>query len=113
MKCLKCGDEIPEGTTHYCGVVPRVIGRATVIMSSGLEESLGHRPTLKEAQEIVGGDIELYHIKGTKQTLVLNEEGKLQNLPVNKKASYFFSSPGARQVFVGNVIVLEGWSTVA
>lgn len=88
------------------------MGRAMIIMSSGLEKSLGHKPTLKEAQDIVGGNIELYHIKGTKQTLVLNEEGKLQNLPVNKKASYFFSSPDTRQTFVGNVIVLEGWRTV-
>lgn len=25
MKCLKCGVKIPEGTTHHCGIVPRVV----------------------------------------------------------------------------------------
>jgi len=25
MVCPKCGDEIPEGTIHHCGIVPRVI----------------------------------------------------------------------------------------
>jgi len=23
--CPRCGDKIPEGTTHRCGIVPRVV----------------------------------------------------------------------------------------
>lgn len=88
------------------------MGRATVIMSSGLEKPLDHRPTLKEAQEIVGGFIELYRVKGTKLTLVLNKDGKRLNLPYNEKASYHFAPLITPTRFVGNVIVLEGWKTV-
>lgn len=84
------------------------MGKATVIKVDGTEEVLDHRPSLKEAQEIVGGYIELLPIKGQRLTLVLNEEGKLQGLPLNKRASELFKP----WTLVGNVIVLEGWQTV-
>ena len=25
MKCLKCGSEVPKGTTHRCGIVPKAV----------------------------------------------------------------------------------------
>ena len=88
------------------------MSKATIIMSSGLEKPLNHRPSLKEAQDIVGGCVELYRVKGTKLTLVFNEDGRRLNLPANEKASYYFAPPITPNKFVGNVIVLEGWRTV-
>ena len=84
------------------------MGKATIIKVDGTEQELDHRPTLKEAQEIVGGYIELLPLRKTKLTLVLNEEGKLHGLLRNDRASTIFKP----WELVGNVIVLEGWKTV-
>ncbi len=88
------------------------MGKATILMSSGLEKPLNHRPTMKEAQDIVGGHIELHHVKGTRYTLVLNEDGIMLHLRINSKASYYFTAPVAPHIFYGDIIVLEGWKTV-
>ena len=63
-------------------------------------------PTLKEAQEIVGGLIEIvpydYHkIKDT--DLIVNEEGLIHGLELNVDAKEFCKIPLA-----GNVLVLKG-----
>lgn len=83
------------------------MGKATIIRVDGSEEVLDHKPTLKEAQEIVGGFIELLKVPHN-ITLVLNEEGRIFSLPKNERASRLFSPWN----LVGNVIVLEGWRTV-
>ena len=57
--------------------------------------------TLKEAQDFVGGYIEII-VKGDVQ-IVVNEEGLLHRLPENTFASIFASQP-----LVGNVLVLAG-----
>ena len=41
-------------------------------------------PTLEELQKLVGGYIEVYDVDSMQ--IVLNEEGRLIGLPVNKKA---------------------------
>lgn len=84
------------------------MGKATIVKVDGSEQALDHRPTLKEAQEIVGGYIELLPLRKSRLTLVLNEEGKLHGLPRNDRASAIF----APWELVGNVIVLQGWKTV-
>ena len=84
------------------------MGKATVIKADGTTLELDHRPTLKEAQTIVGGYIELLKLKGTRLTVVADEEGKIKNYPRNWRASGLFKP----WELVGDVIILEGWRTV-
>lgn len=88
---------------------------ATVIKADGTITRLDHRPTLEEAQEIVGGWVEFIHAQDvtSKQavTLVVNEEGRLRNFPTNWAATNEYWSP-LRAPLVGNVIVLTGWRTL-
>ena len=72
-------------------------------------EELDHRPSLKEAQKIVGGYIEL--VKSTldaNKTLVVNEDGFPLGLKPNPGASELY----LHSIILGDVIVLEGWRTV-
>ena len=43
--------------------------------------------SLSELSEIVGGYIEIIHTLDRKNIIVLNEEGKILQLPINKKAT--------------------------
>lgn len=87
------------------------MNKATIIRVDGTEEQLDHKPTLEEAQKIVGGWIELVKVGGSK-TLVVDEEGKLKNKPTNKVITNIYGSEIYGGYIVGNVIVLEGWRTV-
>jgi len=87
------------------------MGKATVIKVDGTEQILDHRPTLKEAQDIVGGYIELVEV-GNNKTLVVDEEGKIKNKPTNKIVTNTYGSRIYGGYIVGDVIVLEGWKTV-
>jgi len=93
------------------------MGRATIVRVDGTTFELDHRPTLKEAQEIVGGYIELVKATGSwdyNVVLVVDEEGKLKDKPVNKPITsvYGHSIYGGIWEIVGDVIILEGWKTV-
>ncbi len=88
---------------------------ATIVRVDGTTEELDRRPTLVEAQQIVDGWIELVKARdhwGNSVTLVVDEEGKPKNKPVNKSVTAIYgpSIPGGH--VVGDVIVLEGWRTV-
>jgi len=83
------------------------MGSAYVLKFDGTRINLDHRPSLSEAQKIVGGYIEFVSLHN-KKTLVINEEGLLKGLPLNIEATaMYWHSP-----IVGDVIVLEGWKTV-
>jgi hypothetical protein len=62
--------------------------------------------TLQAKQEIVGGYIENVTIgeteKGARIAAIINEEGKLIDLPFNKRLIGF---KGAQDVLVGNIII--------
>ena len=58
------------------------------------------RPSLEQAQSIIGGWVEMIHV-GDMQVLV-DEEGLLKQLPINEKASDMFGRP-----LYGPVLVLE------
>ena len=58
-------------------------------------------PSLKEAQEIVGGYVERINLQSGDAMLV-NEEGLLQELPYNDKASFL-----ADRLVVGDVCVVK------
>lgn len=69
----------------------------------------GNRFTLKELQYYVGGYIELVHLNDN-QFLVINEEGKLHNLPFNKKATYLAHAAHcifASDYIVGDAVIIE------
>jgi hypothetical protein len=87
--------------------------RAVVYLADGNIRPLGHRPTLKEAQEIVGGYIELVPV-GHRTTLVVDEMGRLKNKPRNRVATNIYhqgNQLGSIDI-VGDVIILRGWRTV-
>lgn len=79
-------------------------------------KDLGHQPTLDEAQQIVEGYIQLLKAKDSKTgelvTLVVNEDGKPQELPVNLLATKLFGPSIYGGYLVGNIIVLKGWKSV-
>ena len=69
------------------------------------------RPTLKEAQEFVGGNVELVTLSNDRQLLV-NEDGIFEDLPINEEATSQVKryAPHAWMVggIRGNVIILQG-----
>ena len=67
-------------------------------------DTLETKPTLKQAQEIVGGLVEMVHSPNNPDVQVLvNEEGLLLDLPWNEEATKY-----AQTGIVGNAIVLKG-----
>lgn len=84
---------------------------AIIIRVNGTEEQLDHRPSLKEAQEIIGGYIELVKVGGNK-TLVVDEDGKIKMKPTNGVITDKYGGQIYGGYIVGDVIVLEGWKTV-
>lgn len=57
--------------------------------------------SLQELQDIVGGFIEIVHLPKRK-LMIVNEEGKLNGLPFNAKASELYPD-----VIVGDVLVCD------
>lgn len=55
---------------------------------------------LEELQAIVGGLIQIIEINDT-EIMVINEEGKLENLPLNEQATAIYQ----KQVYDGDFIV--------
>ena len=58
---------------------------------------------LKTMQAIVGGYIEIQKSKDGKYDIVMNEEGKLKSLPINKLATDLYDHPD--DYIVGDVII--------
>ena len=72
-------------------------------------------PTLEHLQKLVGGYIEVYYVN--KMQIVLNEEGVILNLPVNKKAMYYIEKDFNKHIKTGgfkistlrgDVVILKG-----
>lgn len=69
----------------------------------------GERFTLEELQGHVGGYIEIINLSADK-ALVINEEGKLLNLPLNQKATALAQFCGAifpSDYIVGDAVVIQ------
>jgi len=60
--------------------------------------------SLEELQKFVDGPIEILLTKD-QQTMIVNEEGRLRNLPVNMEATSLIKG----HIIVGNVLVCD-WS---
>ncbi len=78
--------------------------------------NLSDRPTLADAQKIIGGYIQFAPGKtelGHRVTLVVDEDGLAKGLLYNSRASALYSRACGRPMdIVGTAIVLEGWRTV-
>ena len=85
--------------------------QAVVFRVDGTKEELDHRPSLKEAQRIVGGYVELVKV-GNGITLVVDEEGLMKHKPLNKTATDLYRQRLHDDLIVGDVIALTGWRTV-
>lgn len=65
---------------------------------------------LEELQEVVGGYIQILPIYRTGEVMVVNEEGRLEHLPWNGKATTYAKQNNAifpNDYIVGNVLVCE------
>jgi hypothetical protein len=82
---------------------------ARFIKSNGIDMELvpekGTQFTLVELQDLVDGFIEIVPAKDGR-LIVINEEGKLKNLPVNQKASLLYKHAPA-DFIVGDVLVCD------
>jgi len=89
---------------------------ATIVRVSGETQNLTSRPTLAEAQNTVEGYIELVKARSKQDTrpvtLVVNEDGRSLNLPLNKVITEEYGQSIYQGYIVGDVIVLKGWQTV-
>lgn len=69
------------------------------------KKELFRKPTLKEAQEVVGGYVELVHPKVSPgYTLIVDEEGRMKGKPLNEMGCRLYGGD-----IVGDIIVLTGW----
>jgi hypothetical protein len=66
----------------------------------------GKRFMLTELQGLVGGNIEIVHVKMGGKVMIINEEGKLKDLPVNRKATDLYIY-GDNDVIVGDVLLMD------
>lgn len=77
-----------------------------VITTKGIrrEVDLSDKDTqLRTLQKLVGGYIECLYV-GDK-IMVVNEEGKLRGLPVNKRATEIALKNGINDIIVGDVVL--------
>lgn len=87
---------------------------ACVLHVDGTLTALDKRePTLEEMQKIVGGYIQMIEILFLNEPgqMIMHEEGKLNNLPVNHKATAIalsMSNISRDDYIVGDVIILMG-----
>lgn len=63
--------------------------------------------TVEELHALVGGWIEVLRLGRTGRWLIVNEEGRLRNLPVNNVASMVYAAVGGRDVIVGDAVIAE------
>ena len=65
--------------------------------------SIGDKPpTLEEAREFIGGHVEIVHAR-TGHQLIIDEEGALKGLPLNRTASQLYGGS-----IVGPAMILKG-----
>lgn len=87
------------------------MGTAIIVRVDGTKTPLQGRPSLKEAQGIVGGYIEFVKV-GKNITLVVDEEGRVKQKPINREITQRYGHLIYGGYIVGDVLVLEGWRTV-
>ena len=86
----------------------QVKAKGIKISTDGKSENITFKKefvSLQEMQEIVGGYIEFVYLPNN-LILVVNEEGKLNNYPVNETVTSFFM-PIIKDTIVGNVLLID------
>lgn len=83
---------------------------ATIYKTDGTVEEIQPKNRkdfkLVELQKVVGGYIETIYLKN-KEVMVVNEEGKLNDLPLNKKATDYLLAQNYTDAIVGNALVCK------
>ena len=74
---------------------------ATLLKSDGSKQEKVNVSTLKSMQDMVGGYIEFIYLPKSK-ILIVDEEGRLMNYPLNQQASELCG-----QLIVGDVILAD------
>lgn len=87
-----------------------------VIKADGQENfiSTAKRPSLEQMQEWVGGYIQAVptSYEGKKRTMVVNEEGAINGLPLNPIATKIYRSTSAfhhKELIFGTAVILIGF----
>jgi hypothetical protein len=75
---------------------------AKIIRVDGTEEPIEGELTLELMQGVVGGYIEIAYMQDGRM-IVLDEEGKLKNKPVNEAATILYNNPN--DFIVGDIIL--------
>lgn len=81
---------------------------ARYICANGGETEVVRELTLERMQEYVKGFIEIvpcYNPKYKGYHIILNEEGKLMGLPINRKATEIYGNPN--DLIVGDVLLVK------
>ena len=81
---------------------------ATLIKSTGKKSIYlpsGKNFTLKELQDAVGDFLEVAYTREG-QVMIINEEGKLKNLPKNEEATAMYKH-GAEDIIVGDILLMD------
>jgi hypothetical protein len=85
---------------------------AKIYKTTGGEETVtpqnGKHFSLKELKKIVGGYIENVYLNNG-DIMIVNEEGKLDGLPLNIKATAIFRKnfPDSEDTIVGDILITE------
>ena len=82
------------------------------IKADGTEETVTPRNGIKfkldELQEMVGGWIEYVSLPSIRKNLIINEEGKLISLPMNRTASILWEAEyGPTDIIVGDALLVD------
>lgn len=85
--------------------------QSSILTSTGsrkdVNPSNGSDFSLEELQDFVGGYIEIVRLSST-QLMVVNEEGKIHNLPINTNATLLYiMATGRKDTIVGDVLICE------
>jgi len=83
--------------------------KGTLITTDGNSKEItfkGKMVTLEEMQKCVEGYIEMLWLKDGK-ILIVNEEGKIDGLPVNDQASIIVNDQGIYDIIVGNALLID------
>lgn len=91
-------------------------GKATIIAPDGTETvtEFTAQPGLEFLKKAVGGFIEIVpywnKFRDAECVVFCNEEGKLHNLPINRKATEHWHSvaPAVGDILLGSVLILTG-----
>lgn len=86
---------------------------AKIIKSNGKIENVepknGSNFTLEELKAFVGGWVEIVYMPHD-ELMVVNEEGKLADLPINRTATLIYQEAfGYSDVIVGDVLLCENY----